>query len=101
MSQVKHFGMFKFKDGVSDTQIAHCFEEMRGMTGKIPGLLEVICGDYDDNEEHLNEDFTHGFVMSFDSQASRDAYLPHPEHERVKEIVIPHLDRVLVFDIAF
>ena len=78
MSQVRHFGMFEFKDGITGDQIAHCFDEMRAMVGKIPGLLEVLCGSYDENEEHLNENFTHGFVMSFDSQASRDAYLPHP-----------------------
>lgn len=100
MSEVKHFGMFRFKDGVSDEQIARCFDKMRAMQGSIPGLLEVHCGAYDDNEEHLNEDFTHGFVMRFDSRESRDAYLPHPEHERVKEIVIPCLERVIVFDIA-
>ena len=100
MSQVKHFGMFKFKDGVTADQIDHCFDEMRGMVGKINGLLEVHCGPYDDNEEHLNEDYTHGFVMSFDSQSSRDTYLPHPEHERVKDIVIPCLDKVIVFDIV-
>ena len=100
MSQVRHFGMFEFKDGITGDQIAHCFDEMRAMVGKIPGLLEVLCGSYDENEEHLNENFTHGFVMSFDSQASRDAYLPHPEHERVKEIVIPCLENVIVFDIA-
>ena len=36
--------------------------------------------------------------MSFDSGASRDAYLPHPEHERVREIVVPRLERLVVFD---
>jgi hypothetical protein len=25
-------------------------------------------------------------------------YLPHPEHERVKLIVVPNLERVMVFD---
>jgi len=46
----------------------------------------------------LNDGFTHGFVMTFDSPQSRDRYLPHPEHERVKEIVVPNLERVMVFD---
>ncbi|MCU0748536.1 MAG: Dabb family protein [Akkermansiaceae bacterium] len=36
--------------------------------------------------------------MSFDTAASRDAYLPHPEHERVRDIVVPCLERVVVFD---
>jgi hypothetical protein len=36
--------------------------------------------------------------MTFASPAARDDYLPHPEHERVKAIVVPCLARVVVFD---
>jgi len=36
--------------------------------------------------------------MTFDSPASRDAYLPHPIHEEVKVVVVPCLERVIVFD---
>jgi hypothetical protein len=50
------------------------------------------------SDEGLNDGFTHGFVMTFDSPQSRDAYLPHPEHERVKLVVVPNLERVMVFD---
>ncbi len=97
MSEVKHYGVFQFKPGVTAEQIDECFAEMRGMVGKIPGLLEVIHGPYD-SLEGLNEDFTHGFIMTFDSAESRDAYLPHEEHERVKNVVVPRLERVIVFD---
>jgi hypothetical protein len=55
-------------------------------------------GEYN-STEGLNEDFTHGFVMTFDTLESRDAYLPHPVHETVKEFVVPKLERVIVFDI--
>jgi hypothetical protein len=36
--------------------------------------------------------------MTFSSPQARDEYLPHPEHERVKAIVVPCLARVTVFD---
>ena len=36
--------------------------------------------------------------MTFDSLESRDAYLPHPIHEAVKDVVVPCLERVVVFD---
>ena len=99
MSQIKHFGVFVFKPGITPTQIDHCFAEMRGMVGRIPGLLDMIHGAYD-SPEGLDDGFTHGFIMTFDSPAARDTYLPHPEHERVKAIVVPCLDRVVVFDFA-
>ena len=93
----RHYGMFQFHPEITLDQIDECFTEMRGMIGKIPGLLTMEHGLYD-SPEGLNDGFTHGFIMSFDSAASRDAYLPHPEHERVKQIVVPRLARVTVFD---
>lgn len=95
---VRHFGVFQFKQAVTDEQIAFCFKTMKEMVGQIPGLLDMEYGPYN-STEGLNEGFTHGFVMTFDSLASRDAYLPHPVHERAKEVVVPKLERVVVFDI--
>lgn len=94
---VRHFGVFQFKPEITPEQIDNCFAELRGMVGKIPGLLDVEHGPYQ-SDEGLNEDFTHGFIMTFDSLESRDAYLPHPVHEAVKEVVVPCLERVVVFD---
>ena len=48
--------------------------------------------------ERMNGDFTHGFLMTFDSPESRDIYLPHPEHERVKSMIVPHIKNVIAFD---
>lgn len=95
---VRHFGVFKFKATILEEQIWECFLTMKDMVGKVPGLLDMEYGIYNGNEG-LNEDFTHGFVMTFDTPESRDAYLPHPIHEKVKEFVVPKLERVIVFDI--
>lgn len=97
MPKVKHFGVFQFKEGVSEEQIETCFTSMRSMAAEIPGLLEVTHGPYD-SPEGLNDGFTHGFIMTFESPRARDEYLPHPVHERVKEVVVPHLERLVVFD---
>ena len=93
----RHFGMFQFKQGVSDAQIAECFVAMKGMIGKIPGFLEMEYGPYD-SSEGLNDGYTHGFIMTFESPMAREAYLPHPVHEQVKELVVPKLERLVVFD---
>lgn len=93
----KHFGMFQFKEGISNTEIENCFISMKGMIGKIPGFSKMEYGPYD-STEGLNDGYTHGFIMTFDSPESRDAYLPHPVHEKVKDLVVPKLERVAVFD---
>ena len=97
MPEVKHYGVFQFKPEISTDQIESCFDSMQEMVGKIPGLLNMIHGSYDSGEG-LNDGFTHGFIMTFASPETRDAYLPHPIHEAVKEIVVPCLERVIVFD---
>ncbi|MDP7062191.1 MAG: Dabb family protein [Planctomycetota bacterium] len=97
MPRVKHFGVFQFKSGTTAAQIDACFSSMQGMVGSISGLLDFSFGPYD-SAEGLNDGFTHGFIMTFESPAARDAYLPHEHHERVKEVVVPHLERLVVFD---
>jgi len=94
---VRHYGVFKFKPEVSEAQITESFAVMKGMVGQIPGLLDMEHGSYL-SDEGLNEGFTHGFIMTFDTVESRDAYLPHPIHESVKDVVVPRLDSVIVFD---
>ncbi|MDQ8183569.1 Dabb family protein [Pelagicoccus sp. SDUM812005] len=94
---VRHYGVFKFHDNVSPSEIDECFAAMKDMVGKIPGLQDMEHGPYQ-SDEGLNEGFTHGFLMTFDSVESRDAYLPHPIHEAVKDIVVPRLKEVIVFD---
>jgi hypothetical protein len=93
----RHFGMFQFKEGVENSEIETCFASMQSMVGKIPGLLNMEHGTYD-SSEGFNDGYTHGFIMTFDSPESREAYLPNPIHEAVKDIVIPKLARVVVFD---
>lgn len=97
MPQVKHYGCFEFKAGTTDETIRHCFQSMAAMVGKIPGLLDFNHGPYD-SDEGLNGGYTHGFIMTFASPMTRDEYLPHPVHEAVKEIVVPNLERLVVFD---
>ena len=97
MPQVKHYGCFEFKPGTSDATIAECFSSMKSMVGVIPGLVDFYYGPYD-SAEGLNEGYTHGFIMTFESPTARDEYLPHPKHEEVKLVVVPNLERLVVFD---
>ena len=97
---IKHIVMWNLR---GDTEAAKAqavsvlkrsFESLRG---RIPGLLDFHSGPYD-SAEGLNDGYTHGFIMTFASPQARDEYLPHPVHEEVKAIVVPCLERVVVFD---
>ena len=97
MPKVKHVALFKFKEGTSQEQIDKVLEALMDLTESIPGIEDYVAGT-NSSPEGLNKGLTHGFVMTFTDAAARDAYLPHPEHERVKAEVLPFIDDVVVFD---
>ncbi len=94
---IKHMVLLEMKAGAGAEQIQRAFRELEGLKELIPGLMDFAGGPYS-SPEGLNAGYTHGFVMTFENAASRDVYLPHPEHERVKSIVRPLVDSVIAFD---
>jgi len=97
MSKVKHVALFKFKDGTAQEQIDKVLDSLLDLSENLPGIEDYVAGT-NNSPEGLNEGLTHGFVMTFTDAAARDTYLTHPEHERIKTEVLPHIERVLVFD---
>ena len=94
---IYHMVLFRVRADVSDERVRAVFAELAGLKDKIDGILSFAGGPYS-SDEGVNQGFNHGFCMTFDSAASRDAYLPHPEHEAVKENIIPRIDGVIAFD---
>ena len=97
MRKVKHVALVKFKPGTRDETITECFESIGRLRSVIPGIGDYSWGA-NNSPEGLSQGFTHGFVMTFRDSASRDTYLVHPEHEKVKDLVLPDVESVLIFD---
>jgi Stress responsive A/B Barrel Domain len=97
MSKVKHIALVKFKDGTSEEQIKAVFDNILDVTETIPGIEDYVSGP-NSSPEGLNQGFTHGLIMTFADAAARDAYLAHPEHERLKALSTPVTESLLVFD---
>ncbi|MCA9103006.1 MAG: Dabb family protein [Pirellulales bacterium] len=100
MPQVKHVVLVKLKPDVTDAQVDEMMTALAGLKDKIPGLLDFSGGAYS-SPEGLNKGFSHGFVMTFADEPSRDTYLPHPAHEEVKSIVFGLLDGGMDGVVAF
>ena len=88
--------LFDFKEETTPDHRQY-LHELAGLKALCPGILHFAGGAYS-SPEGMNGDFTHGFLMTFDSSENRDIYLPHPEHERVKSIILPHIKNVIAFD---
>jgi hypothetical protein len=100
---IHHLVVLKIKKDAKPAQVTRVLADLDGLKKKIPGLLSFAGGPYS-SPEGLNRGFTHGFVMTFRDAAARDAYLPHPEHEKVKERILPllegGLDGVIALDFS-
>lgn len=97
MSKVKHIALFKFKPEVTEDNIADIFDQVLNATEEIPGIEDYVSGP-NNSPEGLNQGYSHGFVITFVDAAARDAYLTHPEHEKIKQLLVANVDSVLAFD---
>ena len=97
MLQIQHMVLFKFKPEVTLENITELFSKLAQLQQLIPGIT-YFAGGPNYSTEGLNQGYTHGFMMTFESVEARDAYLPHPEHEVVKAVLLQCIASVLVFD---
>jgi Stress responsive A/B Barrel Domain len=97
MPQVHHMVLLKFKRDVNDTTIAEVLQAVEELKYSIPGIDYCSSGAYS-SPEGFNKGFTHGFLTTFESAAARDFYLPHPQHEIVKNALFALLEDAVAFD---
>jgi hypothetical protein len=84
---IRHTVLLKVRTDVSDQEIADVFTALKNLKSEITGILTISAGK-DNSPEGLQRGHTHGFTVDFDSAASRDAYLPHPAHQKVGACIV-------------
>ncbi len=94
---LRHVVLFKFKETSSKEEVSKVVDAFRSLKGSIPEVADFEYGT-DNSPEGLANGFTHCFLLTFKSEADRDAYLPHPKHKEFIDIVKPHLDKAQVID---
>ncbi|WFB50474.1 Dabb family protein [Vibrio coralliilyticus] len=94
---IRHILLIQFKPNASCQQIEELKNSFLSMPTKIEGVDSVEWG-LNDSPEGKNKNYTHCVMMTFADEAGRDRYLPHPEHDALKEIFRPILEDIVVFD---
>lgn len=92
-----HVVSFKFKESATKEQIRQVEEAFSGLKKKIKEIREYQWGTNVSPEKH-DKGFTHGFILSFNTEKDRDAYLVHPDHKEFGKTVGPVLADVFVID---
>lgn len=83
---VRHIVVFKYTPDASEAQIQEITDAFRALKDKIPGIVSFEHG-VNNSPEDKNQGFTHAYVMTFEDVEARDAYLPHPEHQKFGELL--------------
>jgi hypothetical protein len=96
-SKLNHVVAFKFKDSATKEQVKEVEDAFRALKTKIPQIQKLQWG-LNNSPEGLNKGFTHCWVLTFESEADRDAYLVHPDHKEFGKGLKPILADVMVID---
>lgn len=92
-----HVVSFKFKETATKEDIRKVEDAFHALKTKIPQVQKLVWGTNVSPEKH-DKGFTHCWVLTFNSDADRDAYLVHPDHKKFGELVGPYLGDVFVVD---
>jgi Stress responsive A/B Barrel Domain len=88
-----HMFAFRWKPGVTEEQKERVMAEIRGLQGRIPGLLETAVGV---NISPRGQGYELGGVMKFADKASLVSYGPHPVHQKLVGWLRPLIEPVEV-----
>ena len=94
---VFHIVHFKFKADATPAQITQVEKDFAALKGKIE-IVQTLDWGTDISPEKLGDGFTHCWVLTFKSEADRDAYIVHPAHKAFVATLGGVLEKPLVVD---
>lgn len=94
---LRHVVMFGWKPGTPTATIGEIEDAFRALPAKIPQITGFEWGT-DVSVQGFSRGFTHCFVVSYASEADRDAYQVHPDHQAFLALSRPHVEQLLTFD---
>ena len=95
---LRHVVIFKFNDDSSEEDVARLNDAFNALPESIPVIKDFEWG-LNDSPENFHQDFTHCYMLTFDSEEDRDSiYTPHPSHQAFVASLGDHLEKVFVVD---
>lgn len=95
---LRHVVAFTFKDSVTAERQQQAIADFMALEHQIPGILSFEGGE-DVSVEGFTKNLTHCFIVTFEDQAARDAYIPHPAHLELVQKNKPLMNDLLVLDV--
>ncbi len=95
--QLRHVVLFTFKATSSAKSVDSVVKAFNNLYGSVPQVKKMEWG-LNMSPEHLDQGFTHCFVLTFSSEKDLASYQLHPAHKDFQTILKPHMDKVFVVD---
>ena len=95
--KLRHIVMFGFKESATEAEIGEIVRRFAELQHLVPGIEDFEWG-VNNSPEGKSQGRTHCFLLTFASEAARDAYLPHPDHKAFSTFARPWIDCVTVMD---
>jgi len=96
---IRHVVLLKFTEEATEARRLALVEAFAALADAIAQVRSLEWGR-NTSPEGLDKGFTHCVVVTFDDEAARDAYLPHPAHQAFVAELKPWMADVLVVDYA-
>jgi hypothetical protein len=94
---LRHLVLYTWKPETPPEQVREIEDAFRALPGRIPQVAAFEWGT-DVSVQGLSRGFTHCFLVSFASEADRDVYQAHPDHQAYIALSRPHVEQILTFD---
>lgn len=95
--KLQHVVSFKFKEGADQAKIDALVAAFGALPKKVKEIKGFEWGTNVSPEKH-DKGFTHCFIVTFETEKDRDAYLVHPAHKEFGKLVGPIVQDVFVVD---
>ena len=95
---LRHVVLLKFKQTTTEEDLQKITTEFHQLaTVKVPEVKQFEWGT-NVSKENLDHGYTHCFLLSFNNEADRDAYLVHKDHVAFVELIKPYMESATVID---
>jgi hypothetical protein len=94
---LRHVVLFGWKAGTDSIAINKIVKSFKALPGKID-LIKGFEYGTNNSPENLSNGLTHCFLLTFKTEADRNAYLIHPAHKQFGATLVPKPDHITVLD---
>lgn len=96
-NDLRHVVMFRFKEHVEEKNVKKVEDDFAALQQKI-SLIKAFEYGLNVSKEGLDQGYTHCFLLTFESESDRDAYIVHPVHQEFVSSIGDFVDAAFVID---